>query len=373
MKTDLDKKIANGSFCVLPWIHDFRHLDGRKHLCCNSYSENLPLNEDFNSESTQEIRRKLWNGEKIPHCNTCYKLEKNGVPSYRQTFSQEWINDYPEVREYFENWNETKPPQLFYYDLRYNDKCNLACISCGPDFSTLWKKEVNIPIKEYKLNVDYNEILKAKKIYFAGGEPLIIDDYTDLLKFLAENDSQARITISTNLVSLRPQVLEYIKALKDCNLVVSVDSYGSTLEYVRYPLRWEKFLSNLRDIQAAGIDYSFNTVASAISVLGWKHFAKLEEFKPKSWWIFPLEYPHELRMENIPTELKPYAYDQVLPMKATDMYKNDQRFQQEIDHVLERILAPGNDEDLKGYCHNINQRRKINMSDYVGINLWDYK
>ena len=370
--------LDNGTFCALPWIHDFRHLDGKKHLCCIAYGENLPLDENFNSESTNELRRKMLNGEPIPHCKPCYKQEAAGIESYRQTQSLEWFRRDTETNEYFSNITETTPPRLFYYDIRFDAKCNLACITCGPQFSTLWKKEMGIPIIEYKLDTKFEEMRQAKKIYLAGGEPLIIDEHIALLEWLATNHPTVELTLSTNLTGLKPRVIDILKSLKNLGLVISVDAWGDTLEYVRYPLKWKKFIANLdlikESVHVAGVrDIFFNTVASAVSVFGWEQFNQLDQYDPKEWFIYPLEHPTWFQLQNVPDHLKARAQECILPMKESKFYTSSARFRNEIDHCLARVQQPPSEQGrgwaLTQKIHELDQRRNINHQDYLGVNL----
>jgi len=372
MKNDLTQKVNNGSFCVLPWIHDFRNLDGKKYACCVSHTSRQTLPEDFNSPEHQELRRKLWSGERSPHCAPCYKLEDNNVVSWRHSTNEEWLGK-PEVRTYFENWDESVPPKPLYYDLRYNSKCNLSCITCSPEFSTLWKKELGIPITEYRLDVNPADVLQSLKVYMAGGEPLIIDEYVDLLKYLAENNYQGFVSINTNLTSLKPDVVEAIKALNRVSLIVSVDSAGTTEEYNRYPKQWGKFLDNLAILTDNRIEFNFNTVAGAVSVLGWCQLPELEQYRPKNWWIVPLETPPSLRVENLPKDIKSKAAEIMAGMRDVSFYKTDRKFQSSLDHLLERVLQPGNYNILRDHIRQLDTRRKINHADYTGIDLLNYK
>jgi sulfatase maturation enzyme AslB (radical SAM superfamily) len=342
-------------------------LDGKKYMCCISHSTFIPIHDNFQHPETQELRRKIWNGEKIPHCKPCYDAEKNNVVSYRQRLNEEWMN--LGAAEYFETLTEDTPPQLMYYDLRYDAKCNLACITCTPDFSTLWKKELGIPIKEYKLDINYDDILKAKKIYFAGGEPLIIDQYLDLLKFLAKNNSDAQVIINTNLTALKDEVLECIQNIKNMYLTISVDSYGRNMEYVRYPLQWEKFINNLEIIQESKIEFGFNTVASAVSVFGWERLGELEHFNPSHWGVGSIVEPVNLQLKNIPEQYKQLAYDRASSMKQTKRYAQDPVFKSEIDGVLFDIMLPAASQSVKFWITGIDRRRKINHVDYIGVDL----
>ena len=366
--------LDNGTFCALPWIHDFRHLDGKKHLCCIAYAENLPLDENFNSESTNELRRKILNGEPIPHCRTCYKQEAAGVKSYRQIQSLEWFRRDAETSEYFANITQDTLPRLFYYDIRFDAKCNLACITCGPQFSTLWKKELGLPIIEYKLGTEFEEMRQAKKIYLAGGEPLIIDEHIALLEWIATNHPEVELTISTNLTGLKPHVLDLLKSFKNLGLVISVDAWGPALEYVRYPLKWEKFITNLESVKSAGVrDIYFNTVASAVSVFGWKQFNQLDQYDPKEWFIYPLEHPTWFQLQNVPDHLKARAQECILPMKESKFYNSSARFRNEIDHVYTTVQNPVAGQDrgwiMLDKIKEIDRRRNINHSDYLGVNL----
>ena len=372
MKNDLVALSQNGSFCPLPWIHDYRSLDGQKYMCCQSHSSGMPLTGDFNDADRNDLRQRMWSGEQLPHCAPCYTAEANGVVSARQNSCQEWLNK-PGSREFFETWRAGDAGQRMYYDLRYNSKCNLSCISCGPEFSTLWKKELNIPITEYKLDVDPAEVLQSKRVYFAGGEPLIIDEYTDLLTYLANNNYTGHVSINTNLTSLRSDVLAAITSMPDISLVVSVDSWGRAEEYVRYPKQWRKFLDNLDILQDRNIAFNFNTVCSSISILGWQRMPELQHYRPKNWWLTPLEMGPQLRLENLPAALKPLAINNINGMKSVPLYDTDHKFRSSVDHLLERIQRPGQIADLQQHLLGIDTRRKINHADYLGVNLMDYK
>lgn len=362
--------LNNGTFCVLPWIHDLTHLDGKKYICCVSRGLNLPVNDDLYSEASYEMRKKIYNGEKIPQCQICYKQEAEGIKSFRQTESLSWFKRDAETREYFSTLTADTPPKLFYYDIRYDSKCNLACVSCGPGSSSLWKKELGIPIIEHTLEIDYTNMLSAKKIYLAGGEPLVIDKHIELLKWLSENHSEVEVIINTNLMGLKPEVLEIFKKLKNLSLVISIDSWGKSLEYVRYPLTWNKFLRNLDTIKEAGIKFYFNTVISAVAVFGWEELNTLDQYEPQDWYLFPLEHPMWLRLENIPANLKQRAYDCITPMKDSKFYLTNERFKLSIDHCLEKVMIVGNSELLKDEILKLDSRRKINHSEYLGVNLW---
>jgi len=294
--------------------------------------------------------------------------------SYRQSHNQQWLTN-ARVQQHMAAWvqDPSRPPTLLYYDLRYDSKCNLSCITCGPEFSTLWKRELGIPITDYQLSVNRQEVLAAEKIYFAGGEPLIIDQYTDLLRYLAANDFAGEVSINTNLTSLRPDVLDSIQAIGRISLVVSVDAYGTVDEYVRYPKQWSKFINNLEMVQSAGIAFNFNSVASAISVLGWDRLPELDQYGPDHWFLFALQLPPELQIQNLPAPLKLRARSNIEHMMSMRYYQQDRKFGSVIDTLLKELDTPGEPARVLGRIAELDARRRIDHADYIGVNLMDYK
>jgi sulfatase maturation enzyme AslB (radical SAM superfamily) len=79
-------------------------------------------------------------------------------------------------------------------------------------------------------------------VYLAGGEPLIIEQFIDLIERIAESDTQPELVINTNLTTISDRVNVSLQKIKNLTMVVSVDAYESVNEYHRWPLKWEKFL-----------------------------------------------------------------------------------------------------------------------------------
>jgi hypothetical protein len=100
----------NGTFCVLPWIHDYRTLSGKKFACCVSHADGIALEEDNNSTSNQQFRLDLWNGTRRKECGPCYRSEDNGIVSYRQNHNNQWLGN-PRVQEPILFANFSRPPR----------------------------------------------------------------------------------------------------------------------------------------------------------------------------------------------------------------------------------------------------------------------
>lgn len=346
------------SFCVLPWIENFTNMDGQKYFCCWS---SIPLESNEN-----EIRQQIWDGKKVPHCTECYELEKNKVVSPRQRENSRWLRDL-DIKEYFTTEICPSPKSVF-FDFRPSNKCNLACIGCNPKDSSLWAKELSIPIVNKTNNLDTNKILEYKKIYMAGGEPFLINECINVIKLISDKNPDIELVINTNLTTVPEEIFIAIKKIKKVNITVSLDSYGTINEYHRYPMKWDKFIRNLENLKETGVSISFNTVIDAVSVFGFDKLHLLENFA-NNWSMVLLTHPSALCIKNIPDILKPQATEKLKTLKDIKFYKTDIHFKTRIDDALISLNKKGNSSELSAYIQTLDQRRNLNHRDFLGVNL----
>ncbi len=350
--------LKNPAFCVVPWIEDFYHLDGKKYLCCYS---RVPV------DNRQEILEKIWQGEKVDHCRTCYEKDENNVVSPRIDETIKWLKN-AEIRNFF-NTESTPEFNPVFYDLRYDNKCNLACVSCNPFDSSLWQKELKIVLpKKDPLNLSL-DLHKTKKIYLAGGEPFLIKDYIDLIKKVSIINPDIELVINTNLTYIPDEIIGYLKKIKDVLLVVSIDSTGKVNEYHRYPMSWNKLMENLNIVSSNDFKIMFNTVVDAVSIWGFDSFVELESF-PAFWNLSNLIGAKSLTIENLPSSLKQHAYNKIEHLKDIRFYKTDIIFKKNVDFLLEnKVLNHGSHDSLRHFINELDSRRNINHTDYLGVNL----
>jgi sulfatase maturation enzyme AslB (radical SAM superfamily) len=357
----MSANLTNQAFCVLPFIEKFQNLNGKKYLCCHS---NVPVE----SQDLSKIQQDILNGIKIPQCNKCYQLESNNVISPRQRESARWLKNL-EVKEYVENWNPDDTPITFFYDVRYDNKCNLACISCNPGASSLWARELGIESTNHELDFNLDELLGAKKLYLAGGEPLIIDNFIRLIKDIAELDQQPELVINTNLTSVTDELKQSLLKIKNLTLTVSIDAYKSVNEYHRWPMRWDKLFNNLiwvRDNIKCNIQV--NSVVDAVSILNIDQLVAIE-YLLDQWTLSILTTPTSLLIQNLPEHLKKTTAENFSNIKQSKFYTTDPIFKTTVDQVLVEIFKPGHSELLSMFIKQLDQRRNINHKTYLGVDL----
>ena len=355
---------SGNTFCVLPWISNFQNLNGNQYFCCRS---KIPIDE-VNSDQTKLIRNNIWNGKQVPHCQTCYNSEKQGLISPRQTESIIWLKD-ADVYKHFNSSNFSPDHVPFFVDLRKDNTCNLACISCNAKDSSLWAKELGIKNKRVNDIPNIESIYSAKKIYMAGGEPLIIKEYLDIIKRLSEVNPSIELVINTNLTSFPTDLISQLGKIDKCSLIVSIDSYDKVNDYHRYPSKFDRLIKNLSIVKdIPNIHIMINTVVDAISVFGFKDMYKLDQYADQ-WNLSILQEPKELHIKNIPDRLKSNAQEQIEGLKNSKFYHNDIKFKQSLDVIVKELYNTGSSDSLQNFINVIDKRRNINHYEYLGVNL----
>ena len=245
---------ANPAICVLPWVHEFRKINGKVAPCCagDTFKDN---------ETIEQTREFMLKGIKPRACNDCYQTESQSRWSVRIQETNDWITKFGEPN--------IEDPKLEYVDVRYDPTCNLKCKTCGPHDSTLWQKEKGIKITVNQSNKDYlgtvdKKILK--KVYLAGGEPTYIKGYLEFLEELYVVNPECEVIVNTNLKKLPDAWKEIIKKIKNLTIICSCDAIGTLGTYMRYPLGWEEFEENVKFVSENANFLQFNLVASNLTV-----------------------------------------------------------------------------------------------------------
>ena len=355
-----NRTLKNPAFCVLPFIEKFQNINGGKYLCCHSKVSVVESEMDH-------LRSHILDQQSIPHCSKCYDLEQQKIISMRQQESSRWLRD-PEVKNYINAWQPGAPTQTYFYDIRFDNKCNLACISCNPYASSLWAQEIGVTVPKHSLNFDVNEALTAKKVYLAGGEPLIIDQFIDFIVRVSQQDQQPELVINTNLTRINDQLKHTLEQIKNLTLVVSIDAHGSVNEYHRWPMSWTKLVNNLEWARSINCNIQFNTVADAVSILNLQEIQKLEHLA-NQWNIEILTSPTALLINNLPEKLKTAVLENFAEIKKSKFYKQDPVFKSRVAAIELAICKPGDDQSLAVFIAGLDQRRKINHETYLGVKL----
>ena len=237
--------MTNKNFCPASWVSLYVEPNGRVDSCCVGRNElgnlnDTPLNEILVGSTNTKVQRAMLDNQVVPGCSWCHNSEQN----LQQTF----VDAYPTIDDTLYQAGEFK---LKYLDVRWNNTCNLACVYCGPTFSSLWAQEVSRVIKierETKNSLlDYilENVEELDNIYLAGGEPLLMKENELLVDALIERNPKCKLLVNTNLSNTNTRVYQQLTKLENVRWLVSVEDIGQRYEYIRYPAQWNTFEQNL--------------------------------------------------------------------------------------------------------------------------------
>ena len=346
-------KYPSETFCLLPWMHLSTRPNGHMRVCCTANASSVgPTNDkvhggevgilkgadgkpanlntsDFlsswNNDYMKNTRLQMLRGEKPPSCLKCYKEEDAGHNSKRM-----WETAYWEKRVDLDtvlaetNEDGSIPPKIRYIDMRFGTKCNLKCVMCSPHDSSLWVKDhqalyPQIENENLKQTMEWNkkgrendatynwhknnpvfwdqlyeQIPHMEQLYFAGGEPLIIQEHYDLLERVIEMGYAAKIELryNSNGVEWRDDLFDLWKHFKLVRFHYSVDNINAMNDYIRYPSDWNRNLEVFDILDSQTGNNTEVSIACAVQALNIYYIPdflkwKLEHgFKKINMWPF---------------------------------------------------------------------------------------
>jgi len=234
-------------FCKFPWHSIYISPGGRVENCCIS-KNNLGHVSDFDAAlvKNNKLKRAFLAGEQPEGCSACFNNPGN---KYADSILPSLGDD--EHRCYSANTEDFK---LRYIDIRWKNTCTLSCVYCSPEFSSSWAKlngndtNINTQDTNKKLKEWLEPQLKdLKRVYLAGGEPLLITDNEWLLEKLKEiNNTALNILVNTNAQNFNTRVFELLKNFSDVTWLVSGENVGEDFEKVRRGASWHTFVKNVR-------------------------------------------------------------------------------------------------------------------------------
>jgi radical SAM protein with 4Fe4S-binding SPASM domain len=263
------------TFCMYPWIHIHAYPNGQTYPCCMTdmrypigNTREHSLETIWNQDSMREIRQSMLTGSKVQACNKCYEQETAGFFSGRKSANKHHGHHIDRVDETQADGTLNKF-EMTYWDIRFSNLCNLKCRSCGHIFSSQWyQDQAKLAGPEWKarntvLNyagrteTDMWEQLKphldyVEQIYFAGGEPLLMEEHYQILDELVKQKRfDVRLIYNTNFThtDLKGQsVFEYWQKFDSVAVGASLDAAGARGEYIRKGTDWNTVVENRREM-----------------------------------------------------------------------------------------------------------------------------
>jgi sulfatase maturation enzyme AslB (radical SAM superfamily) len=279
------------TFCIYPWIHLHAYPTGEAYPCC--HAEMKPgvvgncrtntLEEIWTGEPMKQLRADMLSETPHAACTRCYEQEASGFFSGRRSANKHHGHHIKKL--------EINPFEMTYWDIRFSNLCNLKCRSCGHIFSSQWyQDQAKLAGGDWR---DRNTVLNyagrtetdmwtqlephldyVEQIYFAGGEPLLMEEHYRILEELVRRGRfDVRLIYNTNFThtDLKGRsVFEYWKQFKSVAVGASLDGMGLPAEYIRKGTRWSDVVQNRHEMIATCPDVDFY-ISPTLSILNAWH------------------------------------------------------------------------------------------------------
>jgi MoaA/NifB/PqqE/SkfB family radical SAM enzyme len=372
------------TICILPWISIEASPMGTARPCCLAREDiagidlrQHTLEDAYKSEYMQQMRQQMRAGGKPATCKLCWDEEAAGRDSKRLNSASRFkeFTETKTVEELYSiiDWENDTPDQLWFVDLKLGNICNLKCRICGSWSSSKWaaeeldympkgfNKKEHIAYKWLKQGKWPEEspdfwanlkmlLPKIKYFEFTGGEPWLIEEHWDLLRYAVETGNSDHIDIHYNTNAtvdpLSPNKSALWAAFGRVDIAFSIDNVEERFEYERYGANWEeanKIIDSThfaRDVDHPNITtqlcftVNIQNVYYIDELLAW---ADTKDFN--SIYFNMLHSPDHMSIQR----MTPAARELVLNKLKTTFWATDS-YQQEISSIIQFIEnGPGSD------------------------------
>lgn len=339
MKIDKEQIKTSKNFCMAPWVTLHAWPSGDSFPCCVILPEGkfksgkgmanlneVSISEAWNTELMKKLRKNMLADSPNAECSRCISEEQSGNPwSLRNHLNNQFFENHFNKVEQTNDDGSHDNAEIIYWDIRFNNLCNMRCRTCSVEFSSQWYEDSvktfgydgpaykGLPKKFWEDALPY--LKNVEYVYFAGGEPLITEEHYKMLDtWISEGNTDLQINYTTNFSKMNlgnKHVFDYWNKFSNVNVGASLDASYARGEYLRKGTKWDEIINNRRQMIQECPDTRF-FLSSTISIFNALHFPDfhkewLEEgliMNPHDINITFLTEPNWISIQNIPIELK---------------------------------------------------------------------
>jgi MoaA/NifB/PqqE/SkfB family radical SAM enzyme len=402
--------INEKTFCVVPFAQLNTRGKGDPRICCSiagieygipkhltvdqindetytPQTEVFNLAEDsiddlWNSPFMKDFRMRQMNGERLSNCAYCYKNEDSGLTSKRLTKNKRFLEDTrPLLQEYYDKMGHVdKMPQ--WWEIRLSTKCNLACIMCSPNLSSMMFKEYEkwgdeaTPEMRGSLEIAKNsggEYLSKSQFFrqqvidnlqyvsfmeFRGGEVFADKHSIDFIREIAETEyaKQIKLDISTNGTLISESIIDLLNKFQGGLLRFALDGPPEKDELIRYHTKFEevhKGMKNSLNLHSHWKRLTQTTIQNNNCMFMYDLMVWIDNWcRENNDNSLYLGYgsvrgkPH-LRHEMVPLEMRLQEIDKLIALKKTMWLVNESNDKEEHSRTYDRLIQVLRNEDTR--------------------------
>jgi sulfatase maturation enzyme AslB (radical SAM superfamily) len=281
----------------------------------------------WNQDAYKTMRKNMLEEKSCKECTKCYEQEASGFVSMRNSTNKNFGQHIAIVDQTKED-GEFDDFKLRYYDIRFSNLCNFTCRTCGGWFSSSWYTEEeqlygkrNYPKIMFAGRDEHDmwnqlqeHIPYLEQVYFAGGEPLMMEEHFWILKELVAREMfDVKLIYNTNFSRLHlkdDNVLDYWRLFKNVSVGASLDGMSAHGEYIRKGTKWDQIERNREEMMNKCPDTDFY-VSSTVSLYNADHVSDFHRawvdrgyLKAQDWNVNILQGPDRDRIDVLPQAYK---------------------------------------------------------------------
>jgi len=386
------------TICMLPWISVEASPMGTARPCCLAQEEitdangmayslrDTTLETIYHSGYMQSLRQQFRQGQQPATCNRCWEEEAAGRDSKR-------IHSQVRLKELYQkiDWDNDKPNQLWFIDLKLGNICNLKCRICGSWSSSKWAaeemdylpkdvdkkshiayawlKQGRWPEESPEFWANLKTLLPQIRYFeFTGGEPWLIEEHFELLEFAVANGYGQNIDIHYNTNATQPptRLVPLLGKLGRVDIAFSIDNVDKRFEYERYGAKWNE--ANVIIDAVHGLKWTYPNITTQLCfTINIQNVYYLDELLAwadtkgfGSIYFNMLHSPDHMSVQHMTLEAQQLVVDK---LKTTVWSKPN--YQQEINNLIKFIEnGPGGDGvEFLRQMQRTDQYRKQDFKD----------
>tara|TARA_B110000093_G_scaffold100899_1_gene108442 strand:+ start:1 stop:1128 length:1128 start_codon:yes stop_codon:yes gene_type:complete len=346
----------------------------------------------------KKLRVDMLNGETPNYCKTCTDREPITGDSSRIFHLREFPHVIDRIPETTLADGTVTEMKLKYWDFRFSNLCNFKCRSCGPVYSSSWlpdAKKLNWPVEDWQKVVTTDEIDgldnykflesqvgEVEKIYFAGGEPLLMPEHWYILEMLEKAKRfDVKICYNTNTSKLTykgKNVLDYWKQWEPGKIEVwaSLDEIDGRGELIRSGTHWPTVEENLKEMTALdniiirpGITtgawnvFRIPEIVERLIELGVVKKDEKLDYNHTNFFLNYLDQPEKYNVRILPDWFKKETIIKLNKFIETHDNKYNTSIRYRLEHILHELTKPFDLEWARKFVKDTEVMDKLRNED----------
>jgi sulfatase maturation enzyme AslB (radical SAM superfamily) len=299
------------------------------------------LGEMESSEWLANIKKQFAQDQWPVECSRCEQTESINGTSVR-------------LNSIIVDEQETQPDYLQVGGVLDN-VCNSACQTCSANCSTKIGKLISKVYPMINNATKFRDLPQDRILHLDinGGEPSASKNYKRLLENLPPNLKTLRV--NTNCAIMLPILKEINSRGIKVTVTVSFDGVGAVHDYIRWPIKWEKFYKNLLEYKSYQLhDLNLWTTVNTHNINDLENIFKFAQEHDFNHSYALLEYPAPLNV----------AYTNQLTIQAREKFKSSTNPQ--LNRIAEFVAVKFNNQnEFDTFVKQQDQLRGINISNFI--------